>query len=342
MVTRGSSTAITGVVVTNKKLWSVTKILKTLGVQINVAFDLHSHGALPIEIELEDESTTLQPSPAEEVANLVSETLEGTGAQELPFPGTDNQFLKSLGSMEQSSELGAECTVQWQEAEKLENSLQVLNLCEGSTENRVLKPHQKGTKFKQHYPKMNFQHFEDIVTEVADESIEDILEDGDDHETPENASLMCPFCMETFPLSEELLGHQEKCKERNITKGPQGGDNEQETDVNIGDCRTATCCKNCKETFPFEELLLHQEECSVVKGQVDVEEAAALSRPHLCPMCGQGTKTKPHMLAHMESHRGSSHMHRCQECNKTYKYSRHARNHMKKKHNLEMFFLYYP
>ena len=138
---------------TNEKLWSVTKILKTLGVQINVAFDLHSHSALPIEIEIEDESTSLQPSPAEEVANFVSETLERTGAQELPIPGTDSQFLESLGTIKHSSELGAECTVQWQEAEKVENSLQVLNPCEGdgSTEAWVLKPHQKGPKFKQQY-----------------------------------------------------------------------------------------------------------------------------------------------------------------------------------------------
>lgn len=94
MVTHGSSTAITGVVATNEKLCSVTKILKVLGVQINLAFDLHSHSVLPLEREIKD-SINFQPSPAQEVANVVSQTPEDTGAQELPVLGLDNPCIEN-------------------------------------------------------------------------------------------------------------------------------------------------------------------------------------------------------------------------------------------------------
>ena len=190
MVTHGSSSAITGVVATNEKLCSVTKILKTLGVQINLAFDLHSHSVLPLEREIKD-SINFQPSPA----NAVCQILEDTGVQELPVPGLDNQCLENLGS----SELGADCGVQgvkWQESEKLGN-------------------------FLQHYPERNFLLAQDLVTKVEEESIEDLLEDSDDHEQAQNTLLECTLCRKTFHLPEELLGHQEECRERNITVGLQ-------------------------------------------------------------------------------------------------------------------------
>ena len=102
--------------------------------------------------------------------------------------------------------------VKWQESEKLGNSLQ-------------------------HYPEGNLQLAQDLVTEAEEESIQDILEDSDDYEKAKNTILECTLCRKTFHLSEELLGHQKECMERNVIVGLQEG-NKQETDENNSNSRT--------------------------------------------------------------------------------------------------------
>ena len=120
MVTRGSSTAITGVLATNWKLWRVTEILEILGVNINVAFALSSNAAAPPEIEIAEDTTPFQPSPAQEVIIVVTGSMLETGDEELPMPGAVGQDLslqQLVGCEEtlvETADPGEESTLQWQ------------------------------------------------------------------------------------------------------------------------------------------------------------------------------------------------------------------------------------
>ena len=121
MVTRGSSTAITGVLATNWKLWRVTEILEILGVNINVAFALSSNAAAPPEIEIAEDTTPFQPSPAQEVIIVVTGSMLETGDEELPMPGAVGQDLslqQLVGREEtlvETGDPGEESTLQWQQ-----------------------------------------------------------------------------------------------------------------------------------------------------------------------------------------------------------------------------------
>ena len=121
MVTRGSSTAITGVLATNWKLWRVTEILEILGVNINVAFALSSNAAAPPEIEIAEDTTPFQPSPPQEVIIVVTGSMLETGDEELPMPGAVGQDLslqQLVGCEEtlvETADPGEESTLQWQQ-----------------------------------------------------------------------------------------------------------------------------------------------------------------------------------------------------------------------------------
>ena len=102
---------------TNEKLRNVTKILKALGVQIDVAFAIHTHGALPVNIEIDNDTTTCQTSPAEEVSNLVF----AHDGQEDPCKQEGQEYFSDQAMQEgfssQNTQEGFQCQRKTQERE---------------------------------------------------------------------------------------------------------------------------------------------------------------------------------------------------------------------------------